>query len=78
MLEPHLAEKNKKKQNLDSQKPQPLKGFSTPHYTEKTGGLPHCQTPPTPNLLERPRPRPTGEQINGRWYSHFHPWEKPA
>jgi hypothetical protein len=42
----------KKKQNSETLNPQPIKSFSTPHYTEKTGGLQHHQTP-APNLLRR-------------------------
>jgi hypothetical protein len=48
-----LAEKKntKKKQNSETPNPQPEKSFSMPHYTEKVGGLPCCQTL-APNLLE--------------------------
>jgi hypothetical protein len=54
MKEPHLLEKNKKKkQNSDIQNPQSVQSFSTPRYTEKTGGLPHCQTL-APNRLGDP------------------------
>jgi hypothetical protein len=69
MLEPHLAEKKttKKKQNSDTLNPQSIQSFPKPRYTEKTGGLPHLQTP-APNLLGKCRP--TGEQISGMWYSH--------
>jgi hypothetical protein len=31
---------------------QPVKSFSMPHYTEKTGGPQHCKTP-APNLHRR-------------------------
>jgi hypothetical protein len=31
--------KKKKKQNSKTLNPQPVKSFSMPHYTEKTGGL---------------------------------------
>jgi hypothetical protein len=37
--------KKKKKQNTETLKPQPIKNFSMPHYTEKTGGHQHCQMP---------------------------------
>jgi hypothetical protein len=43
----------KKKQNSDTLNIQTIKNFSTPHYTEKTGGLPHHQMP-APNLLGDP------------------------
>jgi hypothetical protein len=41
MQELHLAEKKntKKKQDSDMLNPQPIQSFSTPRYTEKTGGL---------------------------------------
>jgi hypothetical protein len=76
MLEPHLGEKNKKK-NQKSNIPnlQPVQSFFTPQYTEKTGGLPHCQTL-APNLLGSHRP--TGKEISGMRYSHSYPWGKPA
>jgi hypothetical protein len=35
--------KKKKKQNYEILNPQPVKSFSTPRYTEKTGGLQHWQ-----------------------------------
>jgi hypothetical protein len=74
MLEPHLAEKShQEEQNSNTPNPQPIQSFSMPHYTEKTGGLLHCQTP-APNLLGRCRP--TGEQISSMWYSHSYPWDK--
>jgi hypothetical protein len=63
----------KKNQNFDTLNPQPVQDFSTPHYTEKTGGLP-CHQKPAPNLLERCRP--TGKQIRGILYSHSHCWDK--
>jgi hypothetical protein len=44
----------KKKQNSKTLNPQPVKSFSTPHYTEKTGGLPYSQTLAL-NLLRRCR-----------------------
>jgi hypothetical protein len=57
MLEPHLAEKNtKKNQNFDTLNPQPVQSFSSTHYTEKTRGFPHHQRP-APNLLGRCRPK---------------------
>jgi hypothetical protein len=75
MLEPHLAEKTtKNKQNSDTPNSQPAQSFSIPRYTEKPGGLLHCQKL-TPNLLERHRP--TGEQISNTRYSYSHPWNKP-
>jgi hypothetical protein len=42
MLEPHLAEKKNtnKNQNSNILNPQPVQSFSTPRYTEKTGGAP--------------------------------------
>jgi hypothetical protein len=56
MLEPHLAEKKHQEElNSDTLNPQPVKSFSMPHYTEKTGGLP-CHQTPAPNLLGRYRP----------------------
>jgi hypothetical protein len=71
-----MAEKNHKEEAklYDTLNSQPVQSFSTPHYTEKTGGLPHHQTP-APNLLGRCRP--TGEQISGTQYSHSYPWNKP-
>jgi hypothetical protein len=33
----------KKKPKEETLNPQPIKNFSTPHYTEKTGGLQHHQ-----------------------------------
>jgi hypothetical protein len=66
----------KNKQNSEIPNPQPLQGFSTPCYIEKTGGLPCCQTPPAPNVLGRCGP--TGERISTTWYSHSHPLERPA
>jgi hypothetical protein len=63
----------KKKQNSNTLNPQHIQSFSTPHYTEKTGGLPRHQML-APNLLGRYRP--TGEQISSTWYSHSHPWDK--
>jgi hypothetical protein len=52
-LEPHLTEKStKKNQNFDTLNLQSIQSFSTPHYTEKTGGLPCCQTL-APSLLGR-------------------------
>jgi hypothetical protein len=77
-LEPHLSEKKintKKKQSSNTLNPQTIQTFCMPHYTEKTGGLSHHQTP-APNLLGRHRP--TGEQISSMWYSHSYPWDKPA
>jgi hypothetical protein len=66
MLEPHLAKKNtKKKQNSNTPSPQPLQSFSTPHYTEKTGGLQCCQMMLAPNLLGKHRS--TGKQISS-WH----------
>jgi hypothetical protein len=60
MLETHLAEKNdQEKTKLNTLNSQPVKSFSTARYTEKTGGLPHRQTP-APNLLGRCRP--TGDE----------------
>jgi hypothetical protein len=57
LLEPHLAKikkkKKKKKQNSKTLNTQPIQGFSMPHYTEKTGGLQHCQTP-APTCLGNP------------------------
>jgi hypothetical protein len=53
--------KKKKKQNSETLNPQPVKSFSKPHYTEKIGGIQHCQTLAL-NLLGRCRP--TGEQIS--------------
>jgi hypothetical protein len=44
----------KKKKNSETLNPQPVKSFSTPHYTEKTGGFRHCQMP-APNLPSRYR-----------------------
>jgi hypothetical protein len=71
-----LAEKNtKKKKNPDIPNPQSIQRLSTPHHTEKPGGLLHCQMPAS-NLLGRHRP--TGEQISSTWYSHSHPWDKLA
>jgi hypothetical protein len=63
LLELHLAKKKKKKkkQNSETLNPQPVKSFSKPHYTEKIGGIQHCQTLAL-NLLGRCRP--TGEQIS--------------
>jgi hypothetical protein len=49
----------KKNQNVDTLNLQPIQSFSTPHYTEKTGGFLLLQTT-APNLLGRCRP--TGEQ----------------
>jgi hypothetical protein len=65
----------KKKQISETSHPQPAQSFSTPHYTENPGELP-CHQTLAPNLLGKPRP--TGEQISGMWYSHSHPWNKPA
>jgi hypothetical protein len=51
LLEPNLAKntkrkpKKKKKQNFKTLNPQPIKSFSTPRYTEKTGGFQHHQMP---------------------------------
>jgi hypothetical protein len=42
----------KKKQNSETMNTQPVKSFSMPHYTEKTGGPQHCKTP-APNLHRR-------------------------
>jgi hypothetical protein len=52
----------KKKQNSETLNPQPIKSFSTPHYTEKTGGLQHHQTL-APNLPRRCRQ--TGLEAKG-------------
>jgi hypothetical protein len=47
--------KNKKKKpNSETLNPQPVQSFSMPHYTEKTGGLPHHQML-APNLLRKLR-----------------------
>jgi hypothetical protein len=56
-----IKKKKKKKQNSETLNPQPIKSFSMPHYTEKTGGLLHHQMP-AHNLLGRCRP--TVEQIS--------------
>jgi hypothetical protein len=50
-----------KNQNFDNLNSQPVQSFSVPHYTEKTGGLLHCQML-TPNLLGKCKP--TDEQIS--------------
>jgi predicted kinase len=42
----------KKHQNFNTLNSHPVKNFSMPHYTEKTGGLLHHQMP-APNLLGR-------------------------
>jgi hypothetical protein len=71
MLETHLAGKTtKKRQHFETPDPQASHSFSMSHYTEKQGGLPHCQTL-APNLLERCRP--TGEQISSLWYPTANP-----
>jgi hypothetical protein len=59
----HTWEKKekKKKQNSESLNPKPVKSFSTPCYTEKTGGLQHRQMQ-APSMLGRRRT--TGEQIS--------------
>jgi hypothetical protein len=63
LLEPHLAEKKTKKETkLRNSEPPACTKFSMPRYTEKTGGLLHCQTP-TPNLLRRCRQ--TGPDAEG-------------
>jgi hypothetical protein len=55
LLEPNLAKKTKKKkQNSETLNLQPIKSFSMPCYTEKTGGFLHCQMP-APNLPRRCR-----------------------
>jgi hypothetical protein len=46
MLEPHLVE------IFDTLNSELVESFFMPHYTEKTGGLPHHQTL-APNLLGR-------------------------
>jgi hypothetical protein len=51
------------------------KSFSMPHYTEKTGGLPHHQML-APNLLGKCRL--TGEQISNMQYIQSYPWDKSA
>jgi hypothetical protein len=49
------TQKNKKKkQNSETLNPQPIKSFSTPNYTQKTGGSQHHQMP-APNLHRRHR-----------------------
>jgi hypothetical protein len=54
--------KPKKKQNSETLNPQPVKSFSTPLYTEKTGGLQHLQMP----ALNLPRRcRQTGLDAKG-------------
>jgi hypothetical protein len=59
--------RKKKKKNTKKNKNstilnlQPIQSFSTPHYTEKIGGL-WLHKMPAPNLLGRCRP--TGEQIS--------------
>jgi hypothetical protein len=40
-----IKEKEKKKQNSETLKPQSIKSFSMPHYTERTRGLQHHQRP---------------------------------
>jgi hypothetical protein len=58
-----LKKKNKKKkQNSKTLNCQPVKGFSMPHYTEKTRGLQHCQIL-APNLPRRCRQ--TGLDVKG-------------
>jgi hypothetical protein len=52
----------KKNQNSNTLNPQPVKSFSTPCYSEKTGGLPHHQTP-APNLLGR---HPADQQVSNQ------------
>jgi hypothetical protein len=44
----------KKKQNSKTLNPQPVESFFILCYTEKTGGLQHCQMP-DPNLPKRQR-----------------------
>jgi hypothetical protein len=72
---PWQKKNTKKKQHSDPPNPQCIESFSMPHYTEKPGGPWCCQTL-APNLLRRCRQK--GEQISGTWYSHSHPWDKPA
>jgi hypothetical protein len=45
----------KKKQNSHTPNPQHVQSFSTPRYTEKTGGMP-CLHTPVPNLFGGCRP----------------------
>jgi hypothetical protein len=68
MLEPHLEEKNHQEEaKLDILNPQHTQSFSTPHYTEKPGGL-LCHQMLVPNLAGRCRP--TCEKISSTRYSH--------
>jgi hypothetical protein len=45
-------ERERKRRNKKTLNFQPIKSFSTPSYTKKTGGLQHHQIL-SPNLLER-------------------------
>jgi hypothetical protein len=54
-VKPHLTKKKKKREkNFETLNPQPVKSFCMTSYTEKIGGLQHCQMP-VPNLPGRQR-----------------------
>jgi hypothetical protein len=47
-MEPHLEKKEEEQEEeikLQNLNPEPLKSFSMPCYTEKTGGVQHKQMP---------------------------------
>jgi hypothetical protein len=57
----------KKNQNINTLNHQPILSFSTPCYTEKTGGLSLCQTLALYLLGRHPAGQKTRERKSNKW-----------